>query len=191
MPFELAEPIEEGPLLFSTKKYPDDRGYFFESYKLDELEKLGLKDNFIQDNVSFSKKNVLRGMHFQTNPMAQSKLVRCLKGEIYDVSVDMRKDSSNYGKCYYYTLSDQNGLLLYVPVGFAHGFVVRSDEALVMYKTNNPYSPEDEAGFVWNDPDLNINWEVGEPIVSEKDRKLPFFKEARNNFYSYPKDFSK
>lgn len=188
MPFEL---IGNGPLLFSTKKFYDERGYFYESYHQGDLDKLGLKDNFIQDNVSFSKKNVLRGMHYQTIPSAQSKLVRCIKGEIQDVCVDMRRDSPNYSKCYYYNLSDGNGHLLYVPVGFAHGFVVRSDEALVMYKTNNLYSPEDEAGFVWNDPDLNIDWGINEPIVSEKDRKLPFFKEARNNFYSYPKDFSK
>lgn len=188
MSFQL---IGNGPILISTTKYHDDRGYFFESYQLEELSEFGIQDRFIQDNISFSKKNVLRGMHYQTNPVAQSKLVRCVKGDIKDVCVDIRKDSPNYGKYYSYNLSENNGHLLYVPVGFAHGFIVRSDEALVIYKTNNLYSPENEAGFIWNDPGLNIDWGVDGPIVSEKDRILPLFNEAKNNFYTYPKDFGR
>lgn len=189
MPFELVRPRSTEPILFKTKTYSDDRGYFFESYKNSALTHLGLDDDFVQDNISFSVKDVIRGMHYQLNPMAQSKLVTCIKGEILDVVVDVRKGSPNYGKCQYNTISSDNSYVLYVPEGFAHGFIVKSESALVLYKTNREWSPENESGFVWNDPELNINWGVENPIVSEKDRELTLFKEALNNF-SYKEPYS-
>lgn len=182
MPFELLKPRTTEPLVFKTKKFVDERGYFFEAYQYSALNHLGLTDNFTQDNVSYSVKNVLRGMHFQMSPMAQSKLVTVLKGEIMDVVVDVRKGSPNYGKCIYNTLSEEDKKILYVPEGFAHGFIVKSEDAIVLYKTNREYSPKHDSGFVWNDPELNINWGVENPIVSEKDNMLPPFKEASNNF---------
>jgi dTDP-4-dehydrorhamnose 3,5-epimerase len=181
MPFELVNPRNSEPILFKTKSFADDRGYFFESYKHKDLNHLGLTDQFVQDNVSYSVKDVLRGMHYQLNPMAQSKLVQCLRGEIYDVMVDVRKGSPTYGKIYY-TISEKNGYVLYVPEGYAHGFIVRSNDALVTYKTNKEWSPAHESGFMWNDPELNINWGVVNPIVSEKDRKMSTFRDAENNF---------
>lgn len=182
MPFEVIKKIEDGPIVFLTKEYSDERGYFFEAYQKKALETLGLCDNFVQDNVSYSVKDVLRGMHYQLNPCAQAKFVMALRGELFDVVVDVRKNRPTYGKCYENIISDKNRYVLYVPVGFAHGFIVRSDEAVVLYKTNNDYSPENDAGFIWNDKDLNINWGTKNPIMSEKDRNLPSFSEAKNNF---------
>ncbi len=182
MPFELLESKKSGLLKFKAKVYLDDRGYFFEAYQYNSMKDLGLKDNFPQENISYSVKNVLRGMHYQLNPKAQAKLVMVLKGEIMDVAIDVRRGSPDYGKCEYNILSEENKCILYVPEGFAHGFVVKSDEALVLYKANSFYSQEHEAGFIWNDPEIKINWEVKNPIVSEKDNKLPLFKEAENNF---------
>jgi dTDP-4-dehydrorhamnose 3,5-epimerase len=187
MPFELVKPRNNEPMLFKTKTFADDRGFFFEAYKFSELTRLGLDDHFVQDNVSFSVKDVLRGLHYQLNPMAQSKLVSCIKGEIMDVVVDVRKGAPTYGKCYYNNLSDQNNHVLYVPEGFAHGFIVRSNDAIVMYKTNREYSPSHDSGIIWNDPELNIDWGVANPILAEKDKQLLTFREAENNFsYKIP-----
>ena len=127
-------------------------------------------------------KNVLRGLHYQKNPKAQDKLVIALRGEIFDVAVDIRKDSSTYGKWVGEILSEENHRLLYIPEGFAHGFCVLSEEADVLYKVTHEYSPEDEMGIMWNDPEINITWPIDKPILQEKDSQLPSLKNADNNF---------
>jgi dTDP-4-dehydrorhamnose 3,5-epimerase len=166
-----------GVLLIESKKFADERGYFMEGYKESDFESLGLK--FKQDNVSFSKKGVLRGLHYQLPPKAQGKLVRVLQGKIWDVAVDIRKKSPTYKKWVAAELSEENSLALYLPEGFAHGFVTLSEEALVLYKTTEEYHQQSERGIIWNDPELNIAWPVLNPIVSERDKSLEFLKNAR------------
>ena len=138
--------------------------------------------NFVQDNYSHSVKGVLRGLHYQKDPKAQAKLVMAIRGEIFDVAVDIRKDSPTYGKWAGEILSEQNHRLLYTPEGFAHGFCVLSDEADVLYKVNQEYSPENDRGILWNDPNIDVKWPVDKPIVSEKDLKQPLLKNTDNNF---------
>ena len=128
------------------------------------------------------KKNVIRGLHYQNNPKAQAKLVTVVSGEIFDVAVDLRKNSPTFGKWVSEILSEINHKLLYVPEGFAHGFCVLSNDATVLYKTNQEYSPDDERGIIWNDPDLNISWPISEPILSQKDQNLPFLKNQTSGF---------
>ncbi|MFN8670840.1 MAG: dTDP-4-dehydrorhamnose 3,5-epimerase [Candidatus Sericytochromatia bacterium] len=183
MPFNFKELDIKEVILIEPKVFKDSRGFFVESYKKSEFHNIGIKDDFIQDNHSLSSKGVLRGLHYQLNPKAQAKLVRCTKGEIFDVAVDIRLNSPTYGKWVGSILSEENKNLLYVPVGFAHGFLVLSEKAEVLYKTSEEYSPENDAGIFWNDPEININWNFNNPIISEKDQKAPLLKEARNNFY--------
>lgn len=161
-------------ILIEPTVFEDRRGFFLESYNLKEFEAFGINVNFVQDNHSRSKKGVIRGLHFQKGKMAQAKLVRVVKGEIFDVAVDIRKGSSYYGKWVAVTLSENNKRMLFIPEGFAHGFCVLSEEADVLYKASNFYSPEHEGGIRWDDPDLAIPWPVDNPIVSLKDRNLPF-----------------
>jgi len=182
MSFEVVYSQVNNPILIKSKIYFDARGHFLETYKKSDFVSIGILDDFVQDNLSKSVKNVLRGMHYQINPKAQGKLVTCLKGEILDVFVDMRKGSSIYGKAKNQLLSEESGLILYIPAGFAHGFIVRSEEAIFLYKVTECYSPAHETGFVWNDPQINIEWGIDKPIVSEKDKILPLFKDATNNF---------
>lgn len=181
MPFELL-PSEDLGISFVATRFNDERGYFIELYKKSDLEKIGIKENFLQDNVSVSKKDVLRGLHYQKNPKAQGKLVTCLKGEVLDVLVDIRKNSPKYGKWRSVLLSESNGQMVYVPAGFAHGFLTLSDEAVFLYKCTNEYSPLDNRGIIWNDPDLSINWGIKNPILAPKDCSNPLFKDADNNF---------
>lgn len=181
MPFELL-PSEDLGISFVAKKFNDERGYFFELYKKSDFEKIGIYEDFMQDNVSVSKKNVLRGLHYQKNPNAQGKVVSCLKGEVLDILVDIRKNSPNYGKWRSDILSESNGHMLYVPVGYAHGFLTLSDEAVFMYKCTKEYSLSDSRGIIWNDPDLAINWGVKNPILAPKDITNPLLKDADNNF---------
>ena len=136
----------------------------------------------MQDNHSKSTYGVLRGLHYQKNPKAQGKLVRCIKGKILDVAVDIRKGSPTFGKWVSAILSEENKHMLYVPVGFAHGFAVLSEEAEVLYKTTDEYSPEHDRGILWNDPEIGIDWQVENPIISEKDKNLPLLKDADINF---------
>lgn len=171
-----------GPMLFKTKMFHDQRGYFLEVFNAADLKTLGLQQEFVQDNVSYSKKDVLRGLHFQTNPDAQGKYVTCLKGEILDVVVDVRKGSPEYGKYKKFTLKSDDAHILYVPAGFAHGFLVKSEEALVMYKTTSFYAPQSDSGVIWNDPTLNIDWGIDNPILADKDKALPKLEDAKNNF---------
>jgi dTDP-4-dehydrorhamnose 3,5-epimerase len=162
-------------IIIEPEIYRDKRGYFFESYNKKELKNINVDSDFVQDNESSSSYGVLRGLHFQKEPFDQAKLIRCLKGEILDVVVDLRKNSSTYLKHFSIKLSDVNKYQLYIPRGFAHGFVVLSKNATFSYKVDNYYSPNHERGIIWNDSSLNIDWKVpkNKIIISDKDQKLP------------------
>ena len=147
----------------------DFRGYFFESYNLETFKNLGIPDVFVQDNQSCSKKDVIRGLHFQIPPFAQAKLVRVMKGAVLDVAVDLRKDSSTYGQHFSVVLSEENQLQLYIPVGFAHGFAALEENTVFAYKCSNFYHKDSERTILFNDKDLNINWNIENPIVTNKD----------------------
>ncbi len=163
--------------IIEPRVFKDSRGFFFESFNKDKFkEGTGIATDFIQDNMAYSLKNVIRGLHFQEGKYAQSKLVSCIKGAVLDVAVDIRPKSSTFGKSFSIELNDKNNLKLYIPRGFAHGYSVLSDEAYFQYKVDNKYSPESEKGIIFNDKDLNINWEVKKPILSNKDLILPNFK---------------
>jgi len=163
--------------LVIPKHYPDERGYFLESFKESEFSTNKINAKFVQDNVSFSTKGVLRGLHFQKKPKEQAKLVSVISGEIFDVAVDIRKNSPTYGKWVSQILSEKNHKMLYIPEGFAHGFCTLSDTANVLYKVTNEYSPENERGIIWNDPNVSISWPIKNLIVSEKDKKLPTLRQ--------------
>ena len=160
-------------MLVIPKYYSDERGYFLESFKESEFSANKINAKFVQDNVSFSTKGVLRGLHYQQKPKEQAKLVSVISGEIFDIAVDIRKDSKTYGKWVSQILSEKNHKMLYIPEGFAHGFCTLSDTANVLYKVTNEYSPENEQGIIWNDPNISISWPIKNLIVSEKDKKLP------------------
>lgn len=168
----------EGVYIIDVQVYGDNRGYFMETYQENAFKKAGLDYRFVQDNQSRSKKGVLRGLHFQkTHP--QAKLVRVLEGEVFDVAVDLRKNSPTYGKYVGALLSGDNKKMFMIPRGFAHGFVVLSDTATFAYKCDEFYHPEDEGGIIWNDPTVGIDWPFGgEPLLSEKDLKNPTLQEA-------------
>lgn len=158
-------------LIIEPNEFCDDRGFFFESFNQNKFQELtGLKCNFVQDNHSHSKKNVLRGLHYQLSPFDQGKLVRVVQGEVFDVAVDIRKRSTTFGKWFGITLSQENKRQLWIPPGFAHGFLVLSDSAEFLYKTTNYYSREHERCLIWNDSSLGITWPLNSmPIISEKD----------------------
>jgi dTDP-4-dehydrorhamnose 3,5-epimerase len=159
----------------TPRLFNDERGFFFESYSQKAFKENGINVTFIQDNQSYSKKNVLRGLHFQTGDFAQGKLVRVIKGKALDVAVDLRKDSPTYGKYDSVILDDIKCNMLYVPEGFAHGFLAL-EETILIYKCTNLYNKSAEGGILWNDPDLNIDWQVKNPIISAKDQELKYFK---------------
>lgn len=169
--------------IIDVKSYGDHRGYFMETYKKSDFEAAGLHYDFIQDNQSSSRKGVLRGLHFQrTYP--QAKLVRVLKGEVFDVAVDLRRGSETYGQWEGILLSEENKRQFVIPRGFAHGFVVVSDYAEFAYKCDDLYHPEDEGGIMWNDPDIGIAWpDVGEVILSDRDTRHPTLAESRIAFF--------
>ena len=177
MPFEFKRLEIPDVILIKPKVFEDERGFFMETYKKSDFEKAGIKGEFVQDNHSKSKYGVLRGLHFQKGPHAQAKIVRCIRGVIYDVAVDLRKNSPTFGEYVGVLLSEYNKYMLYIPRGFAHGFVVLSDVAEVVYKVDNIYAPEYEGGLIWNDPDVNIQWPIEDPIVSPKDQKWPTLRE--------------
>lgn len=158
----------EGVLLVTPKVFGDDRGFFMETYNRDTALELGLPGDFVQDNHSKSSKGVLRGLHYQT-PQWQGKLVRTVQGEIFDVAVDIRHGSPTFGEWVGFYLNDENKQQLYVPEGFAHGFVVTSDTAEVVYKCTSLYAPEQEGSVLWNDPDIGIEWPIDAPLLSAKD----------------------
>jgi dTDP-4-dehydrorhamnose 3,5-epimerase len=176
MPFSFT-PLEiKDVILVEPKVYPDDRGYFFESFKASDFRKAGLPADFLQDNFSFSKKNVIRGLHYQKAPREQGKLVSVLKGGIWDVAVDIRKGSPTFLKWVAAELNDCNHRMLYIPPGFAHGFISLTEDVHLLYKCTNEYDPEADTGIRWNDPDIAVSWPVGYPIISAKDAALPFIK---------------
>lgn len=182
MPFNFYKTELADVILIEPKIFKDGRGSFIESYKYSEFKKAGIEVSFFQDNISKSTRGVLRGLHYQKEPMAQGKLVRVLKGEVFDVAVDIRIGSPDYGKWVGYNLSDQNMKMLYIPAGFAHGFLVLKDETEVFYKVTSEYSPENERGIIWNDPDINIKWPIKDPVLSDKDTTFPCLKNAEDNF---------
>ncbi len=159
----------EGLYIIQPKCFEDERGYFFESYNENEFSKNGLNLNFVQDNQSLSQKGVLRGMHFQNPPFAQGKLVRVIKGAVLDVVIDIRKNSKTFGRHFSLELNEQNKTMLYIPEGFAHGFLTLQDNTIFFYKCTNFYNKASEDCILWNDPALNINWGISNPLVSEKD----------------------
>jgi dTDP-4-dehydrorhamnose 3,5-epimerase len=171
-------------LVFEPKIHEDSRGYFFESFNLQTFRAEGIDINFVQDNQSSSNYGVIRGLHYQLNPSAQVKLIRVLSGKILDVAVDIRKSSPTFGKSFSIELSAENKKQLFIPAGFAHGFSVLSEQAEVLYKCDSFYNKESEAGILYNDPYLNIDWKIpaGKEIISEKDKGLSLFTECRNNF---------
>lgn len=180
--FTFNETRIKGVYIIDVKTYGDNRGYFMETYKESDFKEAGLDYNFVQDNQSSSRKGVLRGLHFQkTHP--QAKLVRVLKGEVFDVAVDLRKGSETYGQWVGVVLSEENKRQFMIPRGFAHGFVVMSDYAEFAYKCDDLYHPEDEGGIMWNDPAIGIEWpEVGELILSEKDKVHPSLADLKIEF---------
>lgn len=164
-------------ILVEPKLFEDTRGFFVETYNNKEFVEGGIIEDFVQDNYSFSRKGVIRGLHFSRPPHETAKLVRCSHGEILDVAVDIRPNSLTFGKWVSEILSENNHKMFFIPRGFAHGFCVMSDMAGVSYKVNDYYFPESDSGIIFNDPDIDINWPTAEPILSEKDKKLPFLKD--------------
>jgi len=183
VPFAFKKLDIPGLVLIEPKVFEDGRGFFMETYKMPDFVAAGIKGNFVQENHSRSGNGVLRGLHYQNPPFAQGKLVRVIRGEIFDVSVDIRKGSRTWGKWLGVVLSERNKNILYVPAGLAHGFCVLSKTAEVMYKTTGVYSAESEAGIIWSDEDLNIDWPVKEPILSDKDQKWPSLKDSDIRFH--------
>ena len=167
----------DGLLILQPKIFKDERGVFFESWNDSVFKTLGLNISFIQDNQSLSKKNVLRGLHFQYTPHGQGKLVRVSKGKVLDVVLDLRKDAKTYGKHFKHELSDQNATMLWIPHGFAHGFIALEDQTVFQYKCDALYHPESEDCILWNDPSLGIDWGLKNPIVSAKDQKGKLLKD--------------
>lgn len=175
----------EGVLIFKPRIFTDSRGYFFESYSKKVFDDaVGYPVDFVQDNQSKSSRGVVRGLHFQKPPFTQAKLVRCIRGSVLDVAVDLRKDSPTFGKHVAVELSEENGLQLFVPRGFAHGFSVLSDEAVFQYKCDNYYAPESEGGVALGDETLGIDWRVPaeDRILSDKDMHHPMFSQLESPF---------
>ncbi|GIW50646.1 MAG: hypothetical protein KatS3mg081_0001 [Gemmatimonadales bacterium] len=182
MPFEFQRLELPELVLIQPKVYEDSRGWFCETYKRSEFERFGLADYFVQDNHSRSARGVLRGLHYQNPPRAQGKLIRVIQGAIFDVAVDIRKNSKTYKRWVGVQLSAENRRMLYIPPGFAHGFCVLSEVAEVIYKTTQEYAPELERGIAWNDPELAIEWPIAHPLLSQRDAALPFLRDAENRF---------
>jgi dTDP-4-dehydrorhamnose 3,5-epimerase len=174
----------KGLIIIKPTIYADSRGYFFESFNQDAFKNAGISFSSLQDNESKSSKGVIRGLHYQLNPFAQAKLIRVIEGKIFDVALDLRKDSLTYGKWYGIELDSETKDQVLIPRGFAHGFSVLSEIAVIQYKCDNTYNSLYERGISINDPALDINWKTGpnNPLISDKDLKHPLFKDADNNF---------
>jgi len=183
MNFEIIKTDFKGILIIEPKVFSDDRGCFFESFNSKKLSDSGIKADFVQDNISRSKKGVLRGLHYQLDPMAQTKLLTVLSGKILDVAVDLRAGSPTFGKHLSVELNSDNKRMVLIPRGFAHGFVALEDNTLVMYKCDNYYSPVDERGIRYNDPSLNINWILPEKdlVITKRDMSFPLMSNAEMN----------
>ena len=181
---KITETALKGVYLIEPKVFGDERGWFMESYSERDFEKAGIRANFVQDNHSFSKdKGTLRGLHYQLNPYSQAKMLRCTRGEILDVAVDIRKGSPNYAKWVSVRLSEKNHCALFIPRGFLHGFITLTDNVEVEYKADNFYEKTAEGGVLWNDPEIGVNWEIEPKILSDKDKNaLPLSKHTDLNF---------
>jgi dTDP-4-dehydrorhamnose 3,5-epimerase len=169
-------------ILVEAQSHGDDRGFFAETYKRSEFAANGIPQAFVQDNYSFSVRGVLRGLHYQKQPKAQGKLVTALRGQIFDVAVDIRRGSPTYGKWVGRVLGGEKIRLLYIPPGFAHGLCVLSEKAVVTYKVTEEYAPELDRGILWNDPHIGVQWPIAEPLLSPKDTRLPLLEEADHDF---------
>lgn len=178
---QLTQTPIEGLLIITPKVFQDSRGYFFESFHRQKWEDV-LQTHFVQDNESQSAKGVLRGLHFQKPPYAQAKLVRVIKGSVLDVAVDLRKKSPTFGQYFKIVLSAENKLQFFIPEGFAHGFVALEDQTIFSYKCSNYYYPESEGAIIWNDKQLGIDWEISNPLISDKDNKALTLSEFDNPF---------
>jgi dTDP-4-dehydrorhamnose 3,5-epimerase len=183
MPFRFSPTDLPGMFLIEPVVFPDERGFFVETYKRSEFAAQGIAEDFVQANQSRSSRGTLRGLHFQNPPQSQAKLIRPLAGEIYDVAVDMRRESPTFAKWQGMYLSAENRRMLYVPAGFAHGFCVVSEMADISYMTSAEYAPALEAGIVWNDADLKIPWPVDHPHLSKRDRSWPRLREIDSQFH--------
>jgi dTDP-4-dehydrorhamnose 3,5-epimerase len=182
MPFDFTQTAIPEVVVIEPRIYPDERGFFMETYKRSEFAARGMATNYVQCNQSKSSRGILRGLHYQKPPKAQCKLVWVVLGEIYDVVLDLRRNGSSYGKWVAITLSAENKKIVYVPGGFAHGFCVTSDQAQIIYLTTEEYAPNHEAGILWNDPKLEIKWPIAEPHLSFRDRNWPCLCNADNDF---------
>jgi len=171
-----------GLLVVQPDVFNDSRGFFFESYNRKRYDELGIPNEFVQDNISKSKKGTVRGLHYQVGKFAQGKLCQVIEGEVLDVAVDIRFNSPTFGKYFSLILNSETKSQLWIPGGFAHGFSVLSDEAIFSYKCSNYYSKADERSIIYSDPDLNIDWKIKEPIVSEKDLSAVKFKDIEKEF---------
>lgn len=178
MPFTFTPTDIPEVIVITPRVFLDARGYFLETWKHSDFEANGITEDFVQENVSFSSQGVIRGLHYQINPSAQGKLVSCVQGSIYDVAVDIRQSSPTFGKWVARQLTEENREMMYVPVGFAHGFYTQSETALVVYKVTAEYDQPRERGIIWNDPTLHIDWGTGDAILSDKDEILPPLSEA-------------
>lgn len=180
----LKETNLEGVVILEPTVYGDHRGWFMETYNEADLLEKGINIKFVQDNQSFSSvKGTLRGLHYQLNPKAQTKLVRCTKGAIYDVAVDIRKGSSTFGKWFGLELTEENKKQLLIPKGFAHGFMTLTEDVEVQYKVDELYAPECDRGIIWNDPEIGVEWPIDvKPILSTKDENAPLLNDTENNF---------
>lgn len=173
----------DGVYVIEPKAFGDNRGWFMESYSKRDMEAAGINVDFVQDNRSYSaKKGIIRGLHFQRNPMAQAKLVTCLRGAILDVAVDLRKDSPTYKQWISVELTAENRKELFIPKGFAHGFLTLTDDVEIMYKCDEFYSPEHDGGIRFDDPDIGVDWGVIDPILSEKDANAPYLRDVSLDF---------
>ncbi|MHB1709491.1 MAG: dTDP-4-dehydrorhamnose 3,5-epimerase [Thermoplasmataceae archaeon] len=182
MPFQFSDSSIKDVKIIAPKIFSDDRGLFLETYKKSEFSAHGILDTFVQENVSISKKNVLRGLHYQLNPKAQGKLVSAISGSIFDVAVDIRKQSPTFGKYVSIKLNSDDGKMFWIPPGFAHGFLSLEDNTRVAYKITGEYSHEHERGILWNDPDIGIDWPYRDVIIVDRDSRFPKLREAEINF---------
>ena len=173
-----------GPLIVETRVFPDHRGHFYESFNIKKLSEIGITNKFVQDNVSMSRKGVVRGLHYQLEPFSQAKLIVVLSGKILDVVVDIRKGSPTFGKYLSVELSSKDHKMLFIPKGFAHGFIALEDDTMIQYKCDEYYSPEHERGINFSDPNLNIDWNFPKDqiIIAERDLQFPLFEQAEMNF---------
>jgi dTDP-4-dehydrorhamnose 3,5-epimerase len=182
MPFRFQNLDIPDVILIEPRTFEDPRGFFLETYKKSDFAAHGIAGEFVQSNFSHSTRGTLRGLHYQKHPRAQAKLVMALRGEVFDVAVDIRQGSPTYGQWTGAVLSDRNFHMLYIPVGFAHGFCVLSQEADFLYLVTDEYAPECERGILWNDPTIGIEWPISEPVLSTRDAQLPLLQDADLDF---------